>query len=727
MAVGGGVVFGWQKMGMGSGVARWVSQVFQNLGKIFPSTVHMICLYFGEDFITRRISPLKKRVPPMRRYTGPQDPTRDYKEAKIDVRVKLVCEKSLPSRVVATQILAVVSAEEKMRRLMKVGMENRQDDQEVALITIGVGMVTEKSLAPPSKKHRLVKVADKGGASSSSFISTRSSAKSAVDMAITEAKEVEAVEATKVKVAESLKRKTRKAKVPFYYDKNIFAVSASPGLIKQLEKENWKDFMSFVKENTALTEPVVEGSAAFGVVETDVVVEKKLKKSSVGKVTPKFLVRSRVQSTTPLAPENASVEKPIVTSLADGELIVEVIEGSSIARVVEEVVAPEVVTTTIEAATTTTEVVVETEVEIAEATVGTSSQGGGASDHRAGKEVVVDVPPGPQEEDAATESEEDEYFNFCSDFFGPASIVESSAIRSRDQVPHPKDIPNRGEIFDNERLEKIWWDRIVKIDKLKNPSMVFSMFALTTMNSCDRRKQNSANRQRGVLMGFVVEKLTTRLKSDKKTPADSLNYEKAETKKLREEKEDLLKKLQETNSVAQNLQEVINKKEDEMRRLQIEVKDKTLVVHEISRITRDKHQEVERLRSRRAKIELELGRLEIKDQEKTMILNETIYITKENAKDIRLWEERYEKTIASHNDEIEKLDSRLAEQVAENKQLREASTRNQEDMKSTKINLQDNILLLNNILGELRGEGKTPQEDTIAAHISTIGEQVGTL
>ena len=60
--------------------------------------------------------------------------------------------------------------------------------------------------------------------------------------------------------------------------------------------------------------------------------------------------------------------------------------------------------------------------------------------------------------------------------------MESSAIRSRDRVPHPKDIPNRGEIFDNERLEKIWWDRVAKIDKLKNPTMVFSMFARTTMN-----------------------------------------------------------------------------------------------------------------------------------------------------------------------------------------------------------------------------------------------------
>ena len=44
-------------------------------------------------------------------------------------------------------------------------------------------------------------------------------------------------------------------------------------------------------------------------------------------------------------------------------------------------------------------------------------------------------------------------------------------------------------------------------------------------------------------------------------------------------------------------------------------------------------------------------------------------------------------------------------------------------MKSTKINLQDNISLLNNI----RAEGRTPREDTIAAHTSIIGEQVGTL
>ena len=44
-----------------------------------------------------------------------------------------------------------------------------------------------------------------------------------------------------------------------------------------------------------------------------------------------------------------------------------------------------------------------------------------------------------------------------------------------------------------------------------------------------------------------------------------------------------------------------------------------------------------------------------------------------------------------------------------------------------KINLQDNISLLNNVLSGLRAEEVTPREDTIIAHLSTIGEQVGTL
>ena len=134
---------------------------------------------------------------------------------------------------------------------------------------------------------------------------------------------------------------------------------------------------------------------------------------------------------------------------------------------------------------------------------------------------------------------------------------------------------------------------------------------------------------------LVVERLTTswqmfmstsnpyRLNSDEKTLADSLDYEKEESRKLREEKKDLLKKLQEANSATQKLQGEVNSKcwtwnclchfdlylfnscffseqETDMRRLQNEVKDKSLVINEISRITKDKDQEIERLKSRRA-------------------------------------------------------------------------------------------------------------------------------
>ena len=41
----------------------------------------------------------------------------DLQQDEIDLRVKLVCEKSPPSNVVAPEILAVVPAEEKMERL----------------------------------------------------------------------------------------------------------------------------------------------------------------------------------------------------------------------------------------------------------------------------------------------------------------------------------------------------------------------------------------------------------------------------------------------------------------------------------------------------------------------------------------------------------------------------------------------------------------------------------
>ena len=207
-------------------------------------------------------------------------------------------------------------------------MENRRDDEEAVLMTIGAGLSKDKGSAPPSKKRRLTRLADKGGASSSSSPSTRSSAKPVADIAAIEA-EAKAAEAEEVEAAEPLKHKPRKAKVPFYYDKKSFTVSATPGLVKHLEKEIWKDFMSFVKDNAAPAVPMAEDSAALGVVETDlghpesqetremvpvqnprpdvvvaepilqlearpdVVVEKK--KSSIGKVTPKFSFRSKVQ------------------------------------------------------------------------------------------------------------------------------------------------------------------------------------------------------------------------------------------------------------------------------------------------------------------------------------------------------------------------------------------------------------------------------------------------
>ena len=208
-------------------------------------------------------------------------------------------------------------------------MEDRDDSGDADLITVGTVVEVDKSSAPPAKKRRLVKTADKGGASSSSVISTRSSLRSAVDVAAVEA-EATAGEAEEAEAAEPLKRKTRKAKVPFYYDKKTFAVSATPGFVKHLEEENWKDFMSFVKGNVAPVELVAEGSAAHGVAETDLgppeiqetwevapvhdprpdvvvaepilqlelrpdVVVKKSKRSSIGKVPHKFLIKSRVQ------------------------------------------------------------------------------------------------------------------------------------------------------------------------------------------------------------------------------------------------------------------------------------------------------------------------------------------------------------------------------------------------------------------------------------------------
>ena len=58
-------------------------------------------------------------------------------------------------------------------------------------------------------------------------------------------------------------------------------------------------------------------------------------------------------------------------------------------------------------------------------------------------------------------------------------------------------------------------------------------------------------------------------------------------------------------------------------------------------------------------MEVELGRLQTKDQERTGMFNEAVRIANKNAEDIKIWEERYAKTISSHDEEIQKLDSRL--------------------------------------------------------------------
>ena len=180
-----------------------------------------------------------------------------------------------------------------------------------------------------------------------------------------------------------------------------------------------------------------------------------------------------ISSPTPLAPENVPVEKPTITPSPDEDLTVAVVEGSSAVQVVEEVAA---------VVATTTMAVVEARTEAAEVETGTSGPDGGSSDHRAGKEVIEDVPPSSRQEAADIELEEEEIFNFGFDSFSPASPVGSSAPRFRDRVPHPKDIPVSRSIFDHERLEKVWWDRIDKIEGLENPSRVVATFAWRSMN-----------------------------------------------------------------------------------------------------------------------------------------------------------------------------------------------------------------------------------------------------
>ena len=99
-------------------------------------------------------------------------------------------------------------------------------------------------------------------------------------------------------------------------------------------------------------------------------------------------------SPTTSAPEGTSVEKLAVTSSADEEMTVAVVEGSSAVRVVEEAAA---------VVATTTMAVVDARTETAEVETGTSGRDGGSSDHRAGKEIIEDVPPSSRQEAAEIE------------------------------------------------------------------------------------------------------------------------------------------------------------------------------------------------------------------------------------------------------------------------------------------------------------------------------------
>ena len=107
-------------------------------------------------------------------------------------------------------------------------MENCRDDEEVELMVVGAAV--EQFDSPPAKKRWVMQVADKGGSSSSFFDPTRPFAK--FDAELAAAAEIAAEE------VEPLKRKAPKTKVSFYNDNKTFAISASRGFVKQLEKEN---------------------------------------------------------------------------------------------------------------------------------------------------------------------------------------------------------------------------------------------------------------------------------------------------------------------------------------------------------------------------------------------------------------------------------------------------------------------------------------------------------
>lgn len=156
------------------------------------------------------------------------------------------------------------------------------------------------------------------------------------------------------------------------------------------------------------------------------------------------------------------LQESTTVSSAGEEKAVAVVEESTTAQTVEGVIVADSATTTgvvvgSEVATTTG-VVVDAGVKMVAAD--TSGHGGKTSIHRAGKEVAAVDPRSSQGQatSAATSEGEEEFelFDRTFGFFAPATVVGSRAFRSRDRVPHPKDIPNRGDVFDDERLERVW-------------------------------------------------------------------------------------------------------------------------------------------------------------------------------------------------------------------------------------------------------------------------------
>ena len=54
-----------------------------------------------------------------------------------------------------------------------------------------------------------------------------------------------------------------------------------------------------------------------------------------------------------------------------------------------------------------------------------------------------------------------------------------------------------------------------------------------------------------------------------------------------------------------------------------------------------------------------MGTLQTEVREKTLVVDEISPIAKDKYQEIKLWEERYAKSTTFHDDEVKKLDSRL--------------------------------------------------------------------